>query len=458
MAESVTQSVGTIGLFLPTTPLHWQLLRQVAKPLVCTSGNREGEPLAFQHIESTQKLSSIADLWLHHSRSIVRPIDDSVVRVIAGRPTAMRLARGYAPRNLDLDSKRPLVAVGGHQKVSIALSNGAQAVIGAHIGDMDSIASRERFVEQVNGFTQLYGISDFDVVCDLHPDYFTTQWCLGKSNRCLQVQHHHAHIAAGMLEHGWLDQQVLGIAFDGNGFGSDGTIWGGEFLRCSADRFERVGHLQPFLLPGGEYAVREPWRVAVSLVCDAMGDTAAAELSFDSGDVGSILQLLSKPRLSSLTTSAGRLFDGVAALVLPIETCDYEGQAAIELEAICDDSASGMYEFRIHDQYPMIVDWRPMICCVMEDRMNGVSAGVMAMRFHRGLAAAIARVCREHSKLPVVLGGGVFQNRILVELLADEVRSRRLGLPGMIPVNDGGLAAGQLVVASSLLNDVTDNS
>ncbi|TWT48052.1 Carbamoyltransferase HypF [Rubripirellula amarantea] len=449
-AQSAIQELGTIGLFLPTTPLHQRLLDRVDGPLVCTSGNLEGEPLAFERDAAMDDLHSIADVWLHHDRPITRPIDDSVVRVIAGRAVSLRLARGYAPLNLNIVIERPTIAVGGHQKVAIALSNGRQSLLGPHIGDMNTIAARQRFADQVHDLTELYGVHDFDIVCDLHPDYFTTQWSQNQPNRCVQVQHHHAHIAAGMLQHGWQDQQVLGVAFDGTGYGTDGTIWGGEFLRCTASSFERVGHLRQFGLVGGDQAIREPWRVATSLVRDALGDSQAAELSFQSRDARTLIPLLSRPALSTVTTSAGRLFDGVAALVLQIESCQYEGQAAISLEAVCDQSALGHYRFPIIQGQPKIVDWRPMIRELMQDRADGVPPDVMAMRFHRGLAIAITEFCDAYSPLSVVLGGGVFQNRILVELLADQMRARPLGLPGMIPVGDGGLAAGQLLIADAL--------
>jgi hydrogenase maturation protein HypF len=479
LAGAVRPGLDTVGLMLPSTPLHWLLLRECCRPLVATSGNAEGEPLAYRHEEALRQLRGAADLWLEHDRPIRRPIDDSVARVIAGQAATIRLARGYAPLPLELNCPYPLFALGGHQKAAIALANGAQAVLGPHVGDLDTLCSRERLLEQIAALADLYGVRleapEARFVVDEHPDYFTTQWAAAQAGVVDSVQHHHAHIAAGMLEHGWLDREVLGVAFDGTGYGSDGTIWGGEFLLATATGFTRVAHLRPFRLPGGERAVREPWRVAVALVEQAVGREVAARLVFptDQGgmgrcDCGELLRIAHSDRFSPVTTSAGRLFDGVAALALHVSHCQFEGQAAMMLEAACSLDESGSYTIATGDEQsgrhtpcaaaadgtrsvPATLDWRPMIAAVLRDRAAGVAPGVIAMRFHRGLAHAVAGICRQYRPLPVVLGGGVFQNRVLVELLAEELADagQPLGLPGVIPVNDGGLAAGQLVVACS---------
>ena len=451
VASSATCGVGTIGLFLPSTPLHALILNCIKRPLICTSGNVEGEPLAYEDNEALVSLQPIADLWVEHDRPIARPIDDSVVRVIAERAVSYRLARGFAPLPLALESDEPIIAVGGHQKVSIALHNGAQAVLGPHLGDMDTIAARERFVRQLDEFAELYGMRDYLLVGDRHPDYFTTGWLENQNRPFMQVQHHHAHIVAGMLGHGWLEQQVLGVAFDGTGYGDDGTIWGGEFLSCTETDYHRVGHLHPFLLPGGERCAREPWRVATTLVRDALGEADAASLPFPNEEKTRLLSVLQRPHLSPTTTSVGRLFDGVASLTLGIEHCEFEDQAAILLEAACDQAAEGWYEMPILAGPTKVLDWRPMIQQLMQERAAGTSLGAMAMRFHRGLARAIAEICHIYKPTPIVLGGGVFQNRILVELVADQISDQPIGLPGVIPPGDGGLAAGQLAIASAMV-------
>jgi hydrogenase maturation protein HypF len=303
----------------------------------------------------------------------------------------------------------------------------------------------------------LYGTEPELVVSDLHPGYFTTGWARESGKRHFGVQHHHAHVVAGMLGQGWLDREVLGVAFDGTGCGSDGTIWGGEFLLMTSSDFRRVGRLRPFPLPGAEAAIREPWRVAVAIVAEAAGPETAMQLSWPgrrADQVNSVLAIRNNTRFSPITSSAGRLFDAVAALVLSIDTTDFEGQAAMWLESACDPAAEGAYDFPQREARLAELDWRPMICQLLDDRAAGVSPGTMAMRFHRALAAATVTFVRQYAPLPVVLAGGTFQNRVLTELIAEGMSdgNQLLGLPGLIPPNDGGLAAGQLAVACANLN------
>ena len=457
LAAAVNRQLNTIGLMLPTTPLHRMLLTAAGRPLVCTSGNVDGEPLAHHADDALARLREVADVWLEHDRPICRAVDDSVLRVMAGRPVMIRLARGYAPLPLptELPSDQPMIALGGHQKNAIALCNGAQAVLGPHVGELNSLAARQRFVDHIADLTTLYGSLAGRVACDQHPDYFATRWAESQRQPVLPVQHHHAHLVAGMLEHGWLDRQVIGVALDGSGYGSDGTIWGGEFLLTTATSFERVGHLRPFPLPGGETAIGQPWRVATALVRDALGDDAAARLNFQTGSARSLLPVLRRPNLSPITTSAGRLFDGVAALVLGIEQSQFEGQAAMLLEAASDPPGGSRrdsrYAFASDASQSTQLDWRPLVRQIMRARATGIAPAAIALQFHQSLARAVFRFCRNYASLPVVLGGGVFQNRLLVDLLVQYFSATKqpLGLPGLIPPNDGGLAAGQLGVAAA---------
>ena len=270
LAPAIHPHLDTVGLMRPTTPLHAILAHDFGRPLVCTSANREGDPLQF-HVESAEtNLAGVADLWLHHNRAITRPIDDSVVRVIAGRRVTMRLARGLAPLPLDLPTMSPTIAVGGFFKAAAAWSNGTSAVLGPHIGDQESLATRERFMDHLKDGLRLYRFQPAQLVHDMHPEYFSTQWAQQEPLPQIAVQHHHAHVVAGMLEHHWLDRRTLGVAWDGTGYGSDGTIWGGEFLVSTASAFERVARVRPFSLPGGEAAIHEPWRIAVSLWRNSM--------------------------------------------------------------------------------------------------------------------------------------------------------------------------------------------
>lgn len=483
LAPSVHPGLDEIGILLPTTPLHALLAAELG-PLVATSSNSDGDPLEFQADAST--MSALADLQVLHDRPIVRPVDDSVVRRMAGRPVTIRLARGFAPYPLELEAFATahhrasrgegagVVALGGHQKAAFALWNGEQSVLGPHIGDLDQEATRERYVEQLRASWELYGGRPAVVAHDLHPEYFTTalaqHWETavrhegGKTPRTFAVQHHHAHVVTGMLEHGLLDQTVLGVAWDGTGYGPDGTIWGGEFLVSDVHSYRRVGRLRPFRLPGGERAVREPWRVALAILADTLGDVdeAIGQLRLEVA-ARAMAPLLTRGVASPWTTSAGRLFDAAATLILAPEltghgVAQFEGQLAMLLEAVCADAADAA-------EYPLPVtatpegllelDWRPLFQALLNDRRRGATPAGMAARFHATLAAGIDAVAASFPELPVVLGGGVFQNRRLLERVNDRFSATRrwLGLPGVLPPNDGGLAAGQLVVALATDSD-----
>ncbi len=476
LCNEIHPGLAELGLFLPTTAMHWLLLDRVRRPLVVTSGNIDGDPLAVHPGQAEQELSGVADVWLHHNRDIARPVDDSVVRSLAGRPVSLRCARGIAPLSLapvaDLVTINPtnernpssaltteammVLAVGAHQKAAVALFNGAQAILGPHIGDLESLAMRQRFIEHVGQLQTIYNCRPHLIVHDLHPDYFTTRWAPSLGGRTLAVQHHHAHVVSGMVENEWLDREVLGVAFDGTGYGTNGTIWGGEFLRTTIDAFERVAHLRPFCLPGGESAIRQPWRVAASLLLEAVGEEETQRVlqgnGLDHAMIAGVLRLAGSGQLSPVTSSAGRLFDGVAALILGVNDAAYEGHPAMLLEAAADSSATTQYNFEFLDASPLQLDWRLAIRQLVIDRRNGHSAGIMAAKFHRGLASAIADVCHRFD-LPVVLSGGVFQNRLLTEQVVSELQGSGLdiGLHRRIPPNDGGLAAGQLAIGMAHL-------
>jgi hydrogenase maturation protein HypF len=454
LALAIHPHLDTVGLMRPTTPLHAILARDFGGPLICTSANREAEPLQFEVDAAEKHLAGIADFWLHHNRPILRPIDDSVVRVIAGRRVTIRLARGLAPLPLDLPTTTPMVAVGGFLKAAAAWSNGAQAVLGPHIGDQETLAARERYLAHLKDWLRLYRFQPAQLVYDMHPEYFSTQWAQKQPLRRLAVQHHHAHVVAGMLEHGWLDRRILGVAWDGTGYGTDGTIWGGEFLVASTSGFTRVARLRPYSLPGGEAAIREPWRIAVSVCAQldrSLELTRWLGWKVDASKIESVSQIANRGQLSPLTSSAGRLIDAAAALILGIDHVDFDGQAAMRLEAAADLDARGWYDFPLSESELPELDWRPLFAGLLADHRCGVDAGVMAMRFHRSLAHGITRLCGHWREMPAVLSGGVFQNRLLTELVAQmhTDKSQPLGLPGIIPPNDGGLAAGQLAIAAA---------
>jgi len=461
LAPAVSRGINTIGVMLATTPLHRALLNGLGRGVVATSANTEGRPIEYEVNGAQRRLADIADLWLHHDRTIVRPIDDSVVRVIGQRAVTLRLGRGLGPLRLDLDALRTMgkpdppamLALGGQMK-SIAISNTKQAVLGPHLGELDEAATRQRWVEHVADVCRLYGTQPELLVCDQHPGYFTTAWARRQGIPLVAVQHHHAHVVAAMVEQQWLDREVLGFAFDGTGYGSDDTVWGGEVLQATAEDYQRVARLRPFRLAGSEAAIRQPWRVAVGLVCDAIGVSAARRLSFANVSAPTrdhVIDLLKRDRFSPPTTSMGRLFDGIAALALNMPEANYEAQGAIQLEAACDHSCGGQYDLPRREGSCIEFDWRPLVAAVYEDRLRKIAPGVIAMRFHRAVANSIVTLAQRFASPWVVLAGGVFQNRVLSGLILEQWPNTAgtLGLPGRIPPGDGGLAAGQLAAATA---------
>ncbi|MCA9094433.1 MAG: carbamoyltransferase HypF [Planctomycetaceae bacterium] len=458
LADSVSNGLSTVGVMLPTTAIHWELSRSFGKPLVATSGNIEGEALATTPAEAKLRLGAIADLFLHHNREITHPIDDSVVRIIADRVVTLRAARGIAPLRIGSSSSPPIVALGGHQKNAIALSNGAQSVLAPHVGDLDSLATRESWQERLDAIVSLYGVKDPLWVTDRHPDYYPSLFAAKEKRESFRVWHHHAHVVTGMLEHNWLDREVLGIAFDGTGLGPDGTIWGGEFLKATVNEFTRVGSLRPFTLVGSEQATRELSRSLLGVLSqldDVPWEFISERLNIDPNRFRMLLRIIESFE-TSRTSSCGRLFDAASALILGLNEVHSEGIGPMRLESICDETSDEVYPFEVSEESIFEIDWRPAFQSLLKDLQKGVSPSIMASRFHNGLARAVVELAR-HFGLPVVLGGGVFQNQYFVESIASRwSRSGPpLGLPGRFPPNDGGLAVGQLAIAAAQINTLS---
>lgn len=454
LASSIHPHLTDIGLMFPTTAIHQRLLQIVDRPIVCTSGNLEGAPLAVQVADATTDLREIADIWLHHDRPIAHGIDDSVVRSVAGRTMTIRCARGLAPLPLNLPASSPFVAVGSLQNAAIACSNGEQSALGPYLGDLADLTTRERWVHSSRHLQAMYQISDPTWVCDAHPDDVSPQ-LIPASQSSVRVWHHHAHIVSAMLEHGWFHQPVIGMAADGQGYGCDGTLWGGEVLWATASRFQRLASVRRFTLPGGELAVWEPSRTAVALLSQLPDVTPLQIGEWLRIDITRVVALQQSLRssASAFTSSLGRLFDAVAWLILGIEATSYIGEPAMRLEAVCDPRAEGSYPWAIeHSKQPWELDWRPALRAIIRDRCRDVPVGVMAERFHRGVVECMIDVYRRCPQLPLVVSGGVFQNRRLCEILTERwpAHGPPLGLPGAIPPNDGGLAAGQLAIASTM--------
>lgn len=460
VAREVAPGLDTVGVMLPYTPLHHRLMESVGRPLVMTSGNRSGEPIAAGDQEALDRLGGIADGFLRHDREIASRYDDSVVRVDdRGDAMVLRRARGYAPEpiRLPLAAERPILAVGAQLKAAFCLVRGRQAFPSQHIGDLDDARTAVHFMETAALYRDLFRAEPACVAHDLHPDYVSTRYAEGfpEGVRRIGVQHHHAHAVSCLAEHGRLGP-ALGVCFDGAGYGPDGTIWGGELLLVDWHGYRRLSHLRHLAMPGGDAAAREPWRMAVAALVETFGseaDIVAAGLlrRIEARRRGPVLNMARRRVHAPLTSSAGRLFDAVAALVGIRDRNHYEGQAAMELEALVDTAEQGAYPLPLGDDG--VWDSSTLVAAAVDDLTDGLDTGRVAARFHNGLAAGVAEACRrareETGAGVVALSGGCFQNRRLSErsrslLEADgfEVLTHR-----RVPANDGGIAFGQAAVA-----------
>jgi len=445
LAPEVAKSSPYLGVMLPYSPLHHLLMAQYPFPVVATSGNRADEPIAIENDEVCERLKDIADVFVLHSRPIARACDDSVARVSGGRPQILRRARGYAP--LPVVTPRelpPVLAVGGHLKNTVAIALGRQVFLSQHVGDLDSVESHQAFERAIEDLCRLYRFEPKLVACDLHPDYASTQWASASSLPMVQVQHHHAHVAACAAENG-IETNYLGVAWDGTGFGLDGAIWGGEFFVKSHSGFERIAHLRPFGLPGGEAAIHDCSRPAASLVWETCGADSAGRM------VDANIRTMLERRINTpLSSSIGRLFDAVAYLSGVAERNRFEGQAAMCLErAIGDIRTNESYEI---DSRKGIGDWTPLIEALLSDKKSGIDVSRIAAKFHNALANWIVAVAQTTDVRNVVLSGGVFQNAYLTErtsaLLEDH--GFRVFTHHQVPANDGGISLGQAVLAGQL--------
>ncbi|MCB9418733.1 MAG: carbamoyltransferase HypF [Ardenticatenaceae bacterium] len=504
IVTQVAPNQNTIGVMLPYTPLHYLLLGRGAgeqgsskgdsavclqpSALVMTSGNLSEEPIATGNEEARERLARLADAFLMHDRDIHVRCDDSVVRVVGSWPLVagedptshqppatshqlpVRRSRGYAPFPVRLPwDAPPILATGAELKNTFCLVNGRYAFLSHHIGDMENYETLQSFEQGVDHFEKLFRVQPELIAYDLHPNYMATRYALARAERegipAIGVQHHHAHIAAGMAEHGLTgERKVIGVSFDGTGYGDDGAIWGGEFLVADYGGYERPYHLQYIPLPGGDKAVREPWRVALAWLQKAELGVMNAEFGLEQAAVDIVLHQIEKGINAPPTSSMGRLFDGVAALAGLRQTVNYEAQAAIEFEQLADPNESGAYPFAIHNSQftihnSQLISPIPLIQALVTDQNAGISIPTMSARFHNGVAAMVLDVCRlirdEQGLTEVVLSGGVWQN---VTLLTRAVRLLRqdgftVYVHEKVPPNDGGLALGQATVAAITINN-----
>lgn len=447
-----------LGAMLPYTPLHHILLREAGFPVVATSGNLSDEPICTDEKEALERLGGIADAFLVHNRPIARPMDDSIVRIVAGQETVLRRARGFAPRPLPIsDSGRAILAVGAHLKNTVALAHHDAVLVSQHIGDLETFQSGETFKKAVTALEDIYETKPAEVACDMHPDYLSTKYARELHLPTLAVQHHHAHIAACMAEND-IDGQVLGVAWDGTGYGPDGTIWGGEFLLATRKDFKRVGRFRQFRLPGGDTAIREPRRAAIGALYEIMGDAVfertdlAPVAAFTAQELAVLKAMLHGGVNSPTTSSAGRIFDIAASLLDLRQVSTFEGQAAMELEFSIAGGTSESYPFRLEDSGScVIVNWAPVLECLLDDRMKAVMAGLISAKLHNTMVEIIVAVAKRIGDPRVVLSGGCFQNVYLTERTISRLAEEGYApyWHRLIPPNDGGIAFGQAVVAAS---------
>ncbi|MFJ9784275.1 carbamoyltransferase HypF [Amycolatopsis sp. NPDC101161] len=431
LAHSVAPGNRRIGLMLPYTPLHHLLLEQTG-PIVLTSANVSDEPIVHRD-DDLGRLQGIADAFLTHDRPIHVRTDDSVVRITRGKPQLQRRSRGYAPEPVRFETSRHLLGCGAELKNTFCLAKGHHAFVSHHIGDLENYETFRAFTEGIEHFKHLFDVDPVLVAHDLHPEYLSTKYALDQDVELLGVQHHHAHIAACLADNDHREP-VLGVAFDGTGFGPDGTIWGGEVLLADLTSYRRLSHLRTVAMPGGAQAIRQPWRMATSYV-DELGRPARED----------VVKLKRSGLNSPLTSSAGRLFDAAASLLGVRDTVNYEGQAAIELEQLADPAETTAYRARIDD----VIHGEDLIAALLDDPS---SKPKRAARFHNGVADAIVRTCdrfRDHSDT-VALSGGVFQNVLLLDRTVEGLENRgfRVLTHRSVPTNDGGISFGQVAVAS----------
>ncbi|MBB5046249.1 hydrogenase maturation protein HypF [Rhodopseudomonas rhenobacensis] len=476
LAAAVAPNQALLGFMLPTTPLHHLLLGEFGGALVMTSGNVSGEPQVIDNADAQRKLGGFADSFLMHDRRIARRLDDSVARVVSGEPRLLRHARGYAPAPRRLPpgfaSAPPVLALGGEMKAAICLTRNNEALLSHHLGDLEEPLTYREFVRAIDDYAQLFDHRPALLAADLHPAYRSSAWAeQAAAERDLplaRVQHHHAHIAAAMAERAWPRDcgRVVGIALDGIGYGRDGTVWGGEILLCDYMDFTRMARLKPVPLPGGARAVTQPWRNLLAQLDAAFGidGTAAYMPTLPGGAIlagqqlGVLRQAMARGLNSPLSSSCGRLFDAVAAaLALSPAQLSFEGEAAMALEALASNSVdTRCYPFSVDTAtLPWSIDPAPMWRALLEDLRDGVPIADIAARFHFGLAEAFCdaalRIAKANDAQAIALGGGVFQNGLLLQACLTRLTASSLPVlsPAQIPANDGGLAFGQAIIAAA---------
>ncbi len=465
LAPSVAPRNPYLGIMLPYTPLHHLLMAELDFPVVATSGNLSDEPICIDERDALTRLGKIADLFLVHDRPIARHVDDSIVRIVMGRELVLRRARGYAPLPIHLGAAVPLtLAVGAHLKNSIAISLGQDVFISQHVGDLETAEAFGAFCRVIVDCERLYDLKPQSIACDAHPDYLSSKYARQRGLPLTRVQHHYAHVLSCMAENELTKEPVLGVSWDGTGYGLDGTVWGGEFLWATQTSFRRVGHLRTFPLPGGEQAIKEPRRTALGLLYEIFGDAlfSLRELppleAFSLAERKLLQRMLQQKLNTPRTSSAGRLFDAVASIIGLRQETKFEGQAAMELEfALHGVKTDEVYDFQIaraqlgDEGEAILLDWEPLVHGVLADMQSHISVSKISAKFHNTLVEMMVVMAKRVGEERVVLTGGCFQNIYLTERAVERLRGEgfRVYWHQRVPPNDGGIALGQVVAAAN---------
>jgi hydrogenase maturation protein HypF len=449
------------GLFLPYTPLHHLLMHDAGVPLVMTSGNISDEPMVTTNADAFSQLGTIADIFLIHDREIVTRVDDSIARMIAGAPMILRRARGFVPEPVRMAQpfSEPILAAGAQLKNTFCLATGNDAFLGPHIGDLESVSTLKAYEAAIDRMKEFVGVSPRVVAHDLHPDYFSTRYALTRAGvRTIGVQHHHAHIASAMAENG-LTGSVIGVAYDGTGYGDDGTSWGGEVLIADAASYERFATFRAIPLPGGEQAIRQPWRLALALVDEAFGGESPLHAiplfrAIPRQAIDAVRRMVARKFNTPAARGIGRYFDAFGALILGLGDSRYEGEVAYRWNLIAGDDERGRYPVVVRDgEDPWEVDIRPAVKAAVEDLIRGRDAATISACFHNTIAAVTIELVRgamaSRGEMPVVLSGGCFQNARLAGSIANELPQAFMNR--LVPPGDGGIALGQALVADAIL-------
>jgi hydrogenase maturation protein HypF len=466
VSPAVAPNLKYLGVMLPYTPVHHLLLRKTNLPLVMTSGNLSEEPIAKDNDEAVRRLAGIPDYFVVHNRDIYARYDDSVTIVERGVPQLIRRARSYAPYPIHLGfNSQQILAVGAEEKNTFCLTRDDYAFVSQHIGDMENLETMENFTDTIELYKKLFRIEPGIIACDLHPDYLSTRYAQETATnspglKLVPVQHHHAHVVSGMVDNG-ITTPVIGVAFDGTGYGSNGAIWGGEYIVADYHSFTRKGHFEYLPLPGGAQAIKKPYRTAIGYILSLLGENNLKDLIFlkqiEPGEIGIIRRQIEQKINSPLTSSCGRLFDAVSALIGVRSEIQYDAQAAIELEMLAydEENETGFFPFTIIEKDGInLIKVGELFSAIIKDLRNNVSQAIISASFHNTVARIILNVCQAISRgtgiTQVVLSGGVFQNRLLLRKAGSllEAEGFKVFTHRQIPCNDGGISLGQAVVAN----------